>query len=217
MKRSKELLQIWIQYDDTASWIFQGRYLEYTKGRFFTCSLKFRTEVRWKYPITSCVFGLLKLRSLYQSWEIQSLNMRCVTAFHWRQLLCFNNDRYDIQVERGIIILEMGEWLTQPPEPWDNCIWLLQQTQRRRGVEWEDNGRGHQSISGGTETLYTECSAITVIGASCPSHNPCPLTAYHTVKTALISGDSVLLTPKQSSCYTFLHHPCCNNLKAHNS
>ena len=76
------------------------------------------------------------------------------------------------RVESGI--RQMGDGLTQPRAS-DNCTWLLQQTQRRRGVEWEDNGRGHQSISGSAATLYTECLTIAVIGASCHSNNLAPI------------------------------------------
>lgn len=62
-----------------------------------------------------------------------------------------------LKVELGI--WETGDWLAQPQELSDNWIWLLQQTQRRQGVEWEDNRRRHQGISGSSATLSTQCFA----------------------------------------------------------
>lgn len=83
-----------------------------------------------------------------------------------------------LKVELGI--RETRDWLTQPQVP-DNCISLPQQTQRRQGVEWEDNGKGHQSITG--------CFAIVVITVLCHSHYPCPLAANHTISNFPIWGD----------------------------
>lgn len=126
-----------------------------------------------KFPGIS--FSLLQRRGLQPSHEFERLKLRgscCVSVM--------TDMTSKLKVELGI--WETGDWLTQPQAS-DNCISLPQQTQRRQGVEWEDNGKGHQSITG--------CFAIVVISVSCHSHYPCPLAANHTVSNSLIWGDSV--------------------------
>lgn len=113
-------------------------------------------------------------------------------------------------------IWETGDWLTQPREPSDNCIWLLQQTQRQ-GVEWEDNGRGHQGISGSSVTLYTECFAFAAIGVVSLTQSA-PINSQSYCSNALIWGDSVdyWLQGNHSGICLF-YHPWSNHPVAHNS
>lgn len=61
-----------------------------------------------KNPITCQVFSLFKHTGHKQSYELERPALRSVTTFHTRQLLCFNNNRYDVQVESGIRYLGDG-------------------------------------------------------------------------------------------------------------
>ena len=62
-----------------------------------------------KYPITSYFFKPFENVEVFgKSHEFERLEMRSVTTFHKRKLLCFNNDRYDIQVESGVRYLGDG-------------------------------------------------------------------------------------------------------------